>query len=124
MAKQALRARPAAAYYLMAAGSVFIFLGGILQIILPKYVAPALSLLSTALGIPVLGTPSGALGMLFAVGIAFCAIKTNVKEPWEVRRWSMIAVVLSILSLIDFGGLGIGFVLAFAGSIIALTYNS
>ena len=124
MAKQALRARPSAAYYLMAAGSVFIFLGGILQIILPKYVAPALSLLSTALGIPVLGTPSGALGMLFAVGIAFCAIKTNVKEPWEVRRWSMIAVVLSILSLIDFGGLGIGFVLAFAGSIIALTYNS
>lgn len=124
MAKQALRARPSVAYYLMAAGSVFIFLGGILQIILPKYVAPALSLLSTALGIPVLGTPSGALGMLFAVGIAFCAIKTNVKEPWEVRRWSMIAVVLSILSLIDFGGLGIGFVLAFAGSIIALTYNS
>ena len=124
MAKQALRARPSAAYYLMAAGSVFIFLGGILQIILPKYVAPALSLLSTALGIPVLGTPSGALGMLFAVGIAFCAIKTNVKEPWEVRRWSMIAVVLSILSLIDFGGLGIGFILAFAGSIIALTYNS
>ena len=67
---------------------------------------------------------AGLLGMLFAVGIAFCAVKTNVKDPREVKRWSVIAAVLSILSLMDFGGLGIGFVLAFTGSIMALTYNS
>ena len=124
MAKQALRARPSVASYMAMFGSFIIFLAGLLSIILPRYVAPAISLLSGALGMPSFGIASGLLGMLFAVGIAFCAVKTNVKDPREVKRWSVIAAVLSILSLMDFGGLWIGFVLAFTGSIMALTYNS
>jgi len=124
MAKQALRVRPSLASYMMLIGSVLIFIEGLLSIMALLLVTPILSVLSEALGLPYFGAPSSVLGMLLAIGIAFCAIRTNVKEPWEVRRWSTIAVVLSILSLVDFGGFGIGFVLAFAGSIMALTYNS
>ncbi len=124
MAKQALRVRPSLASYMMLIGSALIFIQGLLSIMTRSLVAPLLSMLSSALGLPYFGAPSSVLGMLIAVGIAFCAIRTNVKEPWEVRRWSTFAVVLSILSLIDFGGFGLGFVLAFAGSIMALTYNS
>ena len=124
MAKQALRVRPTLASYMMLIGSVLIFIEGLLSIIAHHLMAPILSMLSSALGLPYFGISSSVLGMLFAIGIAFCAIRTNVKEPWEVRRWSTFGVILVILSLIDFGGFGIGFVLAFAGSIMALTYNS
>ena len=34
---------------------------------------------------------------VFAIGIAFCAIRANVKEPWEVRRWSTFGVVLAVI---------------------------
>ena len=124
MAKQALRARPFVASYIMLLGSFIIFLGGVLPMLLPRYTAPIVSALSSALGIPLLVVPAGFLGILFAFGIAFCALKTDVKEPWDVRKWSMFAVVLAIMSLIDYGGFGIGFVLAFAGGIMALTYNN
>ena len=88
MSKQALRVRPSLASYMMLIGSVLIFIEGLLSIIAHSLVAPVLSILSSALGLPYFGVSSSVLGMLFAIGIAFCAIRANVKEPWEVRRWS------------------------------------
>ncbi len=124
MAKMALRQRPYAAFLLMLSGGIVIFLWGLLTAAFGIAIASLAAILSSALGFAALGIFSAVVGIIMGIIITYCSFRVYAKSPVDVKEWAIIAMLCSIISLVDLGGLGIGFLLAFIGSILAVTYNN
>ncbi|MDE1851704.1 MAG: hypothetical protein KGH69_03390 [Candidatus Micrarchaeota archaeon] len=121
MADGKLRERPMMAFILMLSGGLFILLGSASSFLLSTIFRSLITQMITHMyGYGFYGFVLAAAGMLFGIIVIYSAFMINATDVERVRKWSTVGLICSVLSLIDFGGFGVGFVLAFAGSVVAM----
>lgn len=121
MAGGRLKERPMMAFILMLSGGLFILLGSVSSLLLSTVFRSLITQMITHMyGYGFYGFALAAAGMLFGLLVMYSAFMVNTTDIEKVRKWSTVGLICSVLSLIDFGGFGIGFVLAFAGSVAAM----
>ncbi len=116
--------RPTAAFVLLLVGGIIILIEAII-----------LGVAAAVLGLVIVAIPgaglvgSGVLAAIVAVAfilailIIVAAFKVKSGEPDTVKKWSIIALVLSIIELIFGGGFYIGSILALVGAILGLVWK-
>ncbi|MCL5102408.1 MAG: hypothetical protein M1544_03575 [Candidatus Marsarchaeota archaeon] len=111
-----LSTKPTVAYLLVLIGGVFVLLGGLLTAIFGSF-----------WGFMMFRGPyPGAFSFVWVLGIAsglimmIASMRINSLKKADVETWSVIALVFALLSIVDMGGFGIGFVLGLIGSILGL----
>ena len=115
--------KPTAAYLLVMVGGVFVLLGGFMTIVfgdlfggmMLRFGYPAMTGIFSVLWI---------IGIISGLLMIISASRINSPKKSVVTEWSVIAPVFSMISLFDMGGLWIGFILGFIGSILGIAYGS
>lgn len=115
--------KPTAAYLLVMIGGVFVLLGGFMTIVfgdlfggmMLRFGYPAMTGIFSVLWI---------IGIISGLLMIISASRINSPKKSVVTEWSVIALVFSMISLFDMGGLWIGFILGFIGSILGIAYGS
>lgn len=115
--------KPTAAFVLSLIGGVFILINGILMALIAFVGGTALSLIPGLGFIGGIVIAVGAVGLVLGILIIIGAIQINSGEPGKVRTWSIVVLVLSIISLFIGGGFIIGFVLGLVGGILGLVWK-
>lgn len=106
--------RPAAAFAVSMIGGIFVLLAGILIGVIGFVVTIPLGGIGAALGV---------LGIIWGVLLIISSLML-FERPREHNMWSVIIIVVSILSWIGaFGGFVIGFLLGLAGGILGLVWH-
>jgi len=119
MVRKETRKRPVGAYLLVLIGGIFVLIGGLLTIFFGSFFGGMMFHLGYSFG-------SGMFALMWIFGIVsglmmmVAASKLNTIKKSETAKWSAIALMFSILSVIDMGGFGIGFILGIVGSILGL----
>ncbi len=108
--------KPTAAFVLTLLGGIFVLLGGI-----------AVTMLGAAVTLffahAAIGGLLGLLGIIAGIIIIVAAVLLNSTDESRVKEWSVVALVLTIISIVNGGGFIIGFILGLVGSILGLTYK-
>ncbi|MDE1824123.1 MAG: hypothetical protein KGI00_04170 [Candidatus Micrarchaeota archaeon] len=121
MAGSKLKERPKVAFILMLSGGLFILLGSISSFLLSTLFRSLITQMITHMyGYGFYGFSLAAIGMLFGIVVVYSAFMVDSLDVEKVRKWSTIGLICSVLSLLDFGGFFLGFVLSFVGSIMAM----
>lgn len=118
--------KPTAAFVLSLIGGIFIMLAGIVVAAVAAILGATTWALIPGIGATIGGLviALGTLGLIFGILIIIGAIQINTGEPGRVRTWSIVIIVLSVLSLfVCGGGFVIGFVLALVGGILGLVWS-
>lgn len=115
--------KPTAAFVLSLVGGIFILINGILLAVI-AFIGGAILSLIPMLGfiggiVMIMGTVGLVLGILIVIG----AIQINSGELNKVRTWSLVVLVLSIVSIFIGGGFIIGFILSLVGGILGLMWK-
>ena len=115
--------KPTAAFILVLIGGVLIFLNGLILLALSTIAA---AIAATIVPLPHIATliiALGSIGLIFGILLIIASIKINSGNPSMVRTWSIVALILSILSLFLCNGFIIGFILALVGAILGLIWK-
>ena len=111
--------KPTAAFILTLIGGVLVLIGSIVFI--------AAGSLAGSLGVPTTTTVtttlvvSGVLGIVLGIVLIVASILLNTTDMKKRKLWSIIAIILAIISLVAAGGgFIIGFILALIGGILGL----
>ncbi len=131
--------RPAVAFILVLIGGIFIFLVGLALAgigIVENYAAAGFAqatgaspvasfnpFLGLFAGVSALTVIAGAVGLVAGIATIVSAVKLHSADAVKVRRWSIAALILSVISLAGGGGLVVGFLLALIGGILGLIYK-
>lgn len=107
--------KPTAAFVLLLIGGIFVLLEG-----LALSVIGALATLIIASGI---GALTGILGIITGIVMIVSALMINTTDKSKIKTWSIIGLVVSIVSLLGGGGVILGFLLGLIGAILGLTYK-
>lgn len=66
----------------------------------------------------------GAVGIVIGVLMIIAAVQINSGVPGKVKTWSIIGIILSVISiLVAGGGFYVGFLLGLIGGILGLTWR-
>lgn len=115
--------KPVAAFILSLLGGVFVLAAGIVIALFASAIGLVLVRFTPWIGgaVIILGFTGLILGVLMIIG----AVQIGTGEPNKVRTWSIVIIVLSVLSLfVVFGGFIVGFILGLVGGILGLTWKS
>ncbi len=107
--------KPTAAFVLLLIGGIFVLLEG-----LALSAIGALATLIIASGI---GALAGILGIITGIVMIVSALMVNTTDKSKIKTWSIIGLVVSIVSLLGGGGVILGFLLGLIGAILGLTYK-
>ena len=108
------------AYVLLLIGGIFTLLSGLFALSTSLF---ATSLLS-AVGFGVFGawmTVTGASGVVCGALMIVAAIRISSADANQVRKWSAIGLVFTLIGIVSGGGFVVGFILGLIGSIMGLT---
>lgn len=118
--------KPTAAFVLSLLGGIFIMIAGLIVAVATAIIGVLAWALIPGVGGAIGGLVMalGALGLVFGILIIIGAVQINTGEPGRVRTWSVVVIVLSVLSLfVCGGGFVVGFILALIGGILGLTWS-
>ncbi|MGC8730283.1 MAG: DUF6114 domain-containing protein [Candidatus Micrarchaeia archaeon] len=114
MAEMKYKDKPTAAFVLTLIGGVLVLIGGLL-------IATVGAMITFFIG--GLGGLFGLLGIIVGAIMIIAAIEMNTTDANKVRTWSIVALILSIISIGNGGGFFLGFILGLIGSILGLTHK-
>lgn len=117
------REKPTAAFVLSLIGGIFILINGILMAVIATIGGAVLSLIPGLGFVGGIVIAIGAVGLILGILIIIGAIQINSGELGKVRTWSIVVLVLSIISLFIGGGFIIGFILGLVGGILGLVWK-
>lgn len=108
------REKPAAAFVLVLIGGIFVLLSGIL-----------ISFMGTLMTFWMwgIGGVLGIIGIISGIIMILSATRINTTNKAQIKTWSIIALIFSIISIANSGGFMIGFLLGLIGSILGLTFE-
>ena len=112
--------KPTVAFALTMLGGILIMVFGVFTLavgVIASNLGGLIRLLMFGTGI------SGAIGVVTGAVIVLAAAFLNTTDREKVEVWSIIAVVLSVVSLLNTGGVLAGFLLALIGGILGLTHS-
>ncbi len=114
------KTKPTAAFALTLLGGILIMLFGVLTfgmgILVSKF--------SGFMGMMMFGTGvSGVIGIVAGAVIIVGSLLLNTTDRERVEVWSIVVIVLSVVSLLNTGGFLAGFLLALIGGILGLTHS-
>ncbi len=115
--------KPTAAFVLVLIGGVFVLIGGLATIALGGFASALGSALHVGSGVGTGISVGGVLGVIAGIVMIISSILMNKTDVSKVKMWSIVAIVFTIISLGNFGGFVIGFILGLIGSILGLTYK-
>lgn len=101
-------------YILILIGGIFVLIGGLLTGVFGNLMIVHMG---AVLGI---FAYMGIIGVISGILMIVSAVNLNNRKL-NRSTWGVIALVFTILSLVDMGGFGIGFLLGLIGSLIELT---
>ena len=103
--------RPTAAFILVLIGGIFVLTGGIM-----------LSLIGLFMTFFIMGVGSvfGIIGIISGIMMIISAAMINTTNKAQIKTWSVIALIFSVVSIANFGGFVIGFLFGLVGSILGL----
>ncbi|MCL4363361.1 DUF6114 domain-containing protein [Candidatus Marsarchaeota archaeon] len=107
--------KPTAAFVLLLIGGIFVLLEGL--------VMSAIGALATLIFSSGLGALTGIVGIITGIIMIVSAVMVNTTDKSKIKTWSIIGLIISIVSLLGGGGLIIGFLLGLIGGILGLTYK-
>lgn len=113
--KSAVRLNNDSTYILILIGGIFVLIGGVFTSIFGNlmmfHMRPILGIFAY-MGV--------IIGVISGIIMIISAVKLNNRRS-DRSTWAVIALVFTVLSLLDMGGFGIGFLLGIIGSLIELT---
>ncbi len=119
------------AYVLLLVGGILTLLSGLFALSASLF---ATSLLLSAAGFGALmmatGTfgalmiAAGALGVVCGALMIVAAMYINSTDANQIRTWSVIGLVFTLIGIVSGGGFVIGFILGLVGSIMGLTHKA
>jgi len=112
--KMATQNKPTAAFVLVLIGGVFTLLGGIVLSIAGGIVTFFLAGIGAAFGL---------IGIISGILMIVAAVLMNNTDISKVHMWSIVALVFTLVGLMNGGGFVIGFILGLIGSILGLVYK-
>lgn len=124
---------PRTASIISLVGGILITLGGVLFVAVSAFVLPNINYtnLNTPANLPVSALPglvSGFVGLMGAFGLVTGAIVLVssvmlLTNRGQVRTWSVLILVFSILSFVGMGGFVVGAVLGIVGGALVLKWK-
>ena len=114
--------RPRVAFTLTLIGGILMLISAILVALLTTIMAWALFLVIGPLG--GLAVIAGIVYLILAILTIVAAAKVTSGDSDKVRTWSIVALVIAVISLVIGCGFIIGPVLVIIGSILGLTWSS
>jgi hypothetical protein len=113
-AKKEDNRKPVAAFVLVLVGGIFVLLSGIM-----------LSLMGSVMTFFMMGVGGifGVIGIISGIMMIISAAMINTVNKAQIKTWSVIALIFSIVSIANFGGFIIGFLLGVIGSILGLVFE-
>jgi len=116
--------KPTTAFVLSLIGGVLILINAIMMFV------GAVIFVTFAGAVPEAGALAGAIVVLYGLGglvigilVVVGAIMINSGKPGKVRAWSIVVIVLSIVSILIGGGFIVGLVLGVVGGILGLRWK-
>lgn len=118
MAKKlkSIKNKPTAAFILILIGGTFVFFNGLVI----SLIGAAMSIMLVS---SLIGGSIGLIGIISGLMMILAAIMINMSNKTKATTWSIVALIFSVISLLNMGGFIIGFILGFIGSILGLTHN-
>ncbi len=113
---------PVTAFLFILIGGMFILILGVISAYFGPSRLPA-GFVNTSGVIGFLGSFNlfyGFIGILSGLLLLVCSHELRTKDKMKIKVWSTIALGASVLSIFDFGGFIVGFIIAIIGSIIGL----
>ncbi len=111
--------RPTASFVITLIGGIIILIGGIVTALVGVTATAIVGWIHS--GFLFSAYASSIIGIITGVIIIISAIKLDTKYKNRITEWSTVALIFAVLSLFNLGGFGIGFILAFVGSILGLS---
>ncbi len=108
--------KPTAAFVLLLIGGIFVLLEGL--------ALSAIGALATLILSSGIGALTGVVGIITGIIMIVSALMVNTTDKSKIKTWSIIGLIVSIVSLLGGGGVIIGFLLGLIGGILGLTYKS
>ncbi len=128
--------KPTAAFVLVLIGGIIVLIGALLSVgalLVTMSASNAAASLASAYGgyynssavngALYLGIGLALASLVAGVLMIISSIKLNSTNVAVVKKWSIVALVFTLVSLTTFGGFVIGFILGLIGSILGLTYK-
>ncbi len=113
--------RPVAAFAMTLTGGTIVLIGGVLSLVF--------TLLENFLfgggtwPFFVAAYSSGILGLISGAVIVLAAFKYNLRDKKATTEWATAAVIFSVISLLNLGGLLVGFILGLIGGLLGLRHG-
>lgn len=129
-----MSSKPTTAFALVLAGGILVIINSILELLVGliiRGVNPG-EVVSFPAGIAVVMVRFlkivlivfGVIGTVVGSLMIIAATQINSGEPGKVRTWSIIGIILSVISiLVAGGGFYVGFILGLVGGILGLTWK-
>ena len=125
--------KPTAAFVLVLIGGIIVLIGALLAVSGLLVTLNASNAIASAYGgyynnsavngALYLGIGLALASLVAGVLMIISSIKLNSTNVAVVKKWSIVALVFTLVSLTTFGGFVIGFILGLIGSILGLTYK-
>ncbi len=128
--------KPTAAFVLVLIGGIIVLIGALLSVgalLVTMSASNAAASLASAYGgyynssavngALYLGIGLALASLVAGVLMIISSIKLNSTNVAVVKKWSIVALVFTLVSLTTLGGFVIGFILGLIGSILGLTYK-
>jgi hypothetical protein len=128
--------KPTAAFVLVLIGGIIILLGALLGVGALLSLSSINNGLSSTFGSSYNSSVVGVVGAGITIGLVLDAasviagiimiiasLKLNNTDVNVVKKWSIVALIFTLVSLTTLGGFIIGFILGLIGSILGLTYK-
>ncbi len=113
--------RPVAAFAITLTGGTIILLGGVFSMV---FTLLANFLVGGSEWPVFIGAySSGLLGLVSGAVVVLAAFKYNIKDKKGMTEWATAAIIFSVISLLNLGGLGVGFTLGLIGGLIGLRHG-
>lgn len=121
--------KPTAAFILTLIGGILVLIGGIAVIAIGSLVGKVGTLAGSTTAYTGTATTalaiSGAIGIVLGIVLVVGSMMINTTDMKKRKLWSVIGIVLAIISLVaSGGGFVIGFILALIGGILGLVYKA
>ncbi|MCL4380903.1 MAG: DUF6114 domain-containing protein [Candidatus Marsarchaeota archaeon] len=106
--------KPMAAFVLVLVGGIFVLLSGVM-----------LSLMGSIMTFFIMGVGGifGIIGIVSGIMMIISAAMINTTHKAQIKTWSVIALIFSVVSIANFGGFIIGFLFGLIGSILGLVFE-
>ncbi|MEM4551808.1 MAG: hypothetical protein QXF92_03870 [Thermosphaera sp.] len=126
--------KPTTAFALVLAGGILVIINSILELVVGLIIRgvnpgevvpfPAGMALVMVQFLKIILIVLGVIGTIVGLLMIIAATQINSGEPGKVRTWSVIGIILSVISiLVAGGGFYVGFILGLVGGILGLTWK-